>query len=159
MTGAAVGATPSGHREPGQEPGPGEPTPGAPERGEAVVAVLLRAGRVLVVRRGPGVDRPGHWQPVSGRVEVGETQREAVLREVREEVGLTVEPLAKVWECATDDGRFRLHWWTARAEHGEVVPDPDEVAEARWIAPEEFPTLTPVFDGDVEFFTQVLPRL
>ncbi|WP_329341252.1 NUDIX domain-containing protein [Streptomyces sp. NBC_00663] len=126
---------------------------------QAIVAVLLRGDRVLVVRRAPGVARPGYWQPLSGKLEPGETQREAVIREVREEVGLTVVPLAKVWESQTDDGVFRLHWWTARADDGEVVPDPAEVADTRWITPAEFPALDPVFEGDLEFFDRVLPGL
>ncbi|WP_406205709.1 MULTISPECIES: NUDIX domain-containing protein [unclassified Streptomyces] len=126
---------------------------------EAIVAVLLRADRVLAIRRGPAVARPGYWQPLSGRIEPGETQREAVVREVREEVGLAVVPLAKVWESETDDGRFRLHWWTANAETGDIVPDPGEVAEARWVTPEEFLSLDPVFEGDREFFERILPTL
>ncbi|MER6419165.1 NUDIX domain-containing protein [Streptomyces sp. NPDC001137] len=126
---------------------------------EAIVAVLRRGDRVLAIRRGPGVSRPGYWQPLSGKVEQGETQEQAVVREVREEVGLTVSPLAKVWESETDDGLFRLHWWTADATDGEVVPDPVEVAETRWVTPEEFLALTPVFDGDREFFERILPGL
>ncbi|MFF5480649.1 NUDIX domain-containing protein [Streptomyces sp. NPDC012935] len=126
---------------------------------EAIVAVLLRADRILAIRRGPAVARPGYWQPLSGKVEPGETQREAVVREVREEVGLTVAPMAKVWESETDDGRFRLHWWTANAETGDVVPDPGEVAEARWVTAEEFLSLDPVFEGDREFFERILPAL
>ena len=126
---------------------------------EAIVAVLRRGGRVLAIRRGPGVPRPGYWQPLSGKVEPGETQEQAVVREVREEVGLTVSPLAKVWESETDDGLFRLHWWTADATTGEILPDPVEVAETRWVTPEEFLALTPVFDGDREFFERILPGL
>ncbi|MGW2724514.1 NUDIX domain-containing protein [Streptomyces sp. NPDC001492] len=126
---------------------------------QAIVAVLRRNGRVLAIRRGPGVSRPGYWQPLSGKVEPGETQEQAVVREVREEVGLTVSPLAKVWESETDDGLFRLHWWTADATTGEIVPDPVEVAETRWVTPEEFLALTPVFDGDREFFERILPGL
>lgn len=128
-------------------------------RREAIVAVLLRADRLLAVRRGPAVARPGYWQPVSGKIEPGETQREAVVREAREEVGLSVVPLAKVWESETDDGTFRLHWWTANAETGDVVPNPREVGEARWVTPEEFLSLDPVFEGDREFFERILPGL
>ncbi|MFR0353819.1 NUDIX domain-containing protein [Streptomyces sediminimaris] len=129
------------------------------ERREAIVAVLRRAGRVLAVRRGPTVPRPGYWQPLSGKVEPGETQEQAVVREVFEEVGLTVCPGAKVWESETDDGCYRLHWWTADADSGEVVPDPVEVAETRWVTPTEFLALEPVFDGDREFFERILPTL
>ncbi|MFC8518847.1 NUDIX domain-containing protein [Streptomyces sp. NPDC057257] len=126
---------------------------------EAIVAVLRRGGRVLAIRRGPSVSRPGYWQPLSGKLEPGETQQEALVREVREEVGLSVSPGAKVWESETDDGRFRLHWWTADAHQGEIVLDPVEVAETRWVTPEEFLALTPLFEGDREFFEDILPTL
>lgn len=126
---------------------------------DAVVAVLLDAGRVLVIRRGPEVLSPGYWTLPSGRVEPAESQPEALVREVREELGLTVAPVAKVWECDTDDGAFRLHWWLAEVIDGELAPDPDEVAEARWLPPGEFKRLDPTFDGDHEFFDEVLPGL
>ncbi|MGI5453199.1 NUDIX domain-containing protein [Streptomyces sp. CA-249302] len=126
---------------------------------DAIVAVLRRDDRVLAIRRGPTVSRPGYWQPLSGKLEPGETQQQALVREVHEEVGLTVTPGAKVWESETDDGHFRLHWWTADADHGEIVPDPVEVAETRWVTPEEFLTLAPIFDGDREFFERILPSL
>lgn len=127
----------------------------------AVVAVVVRAGQVLVIRRAAGVARPGYWTPPSGRVEPGERQPDAVVREVREEVGLAVRAEAKVWECDTDDGRFRLHWWTATpvAEGGELVCDPQEVSAARWIRPEQFRELHPTFAAHHRFFTGVLPGL
>ena len=126
---------------------------------EAIVAVLRRGDRVLAIRRGPAVARPGYWQPLSGKVEPGETQQEALIREIHEEVGLTVTADAKVWESETDDGQFRLHWWTADATAGEVIPDPGEVADTRWVTPEEFLALTPIFEGDREFFERILPNL
>jgi 8-oxo-dGTP pyrophosphatase MutT (NUDIX family) len=127
---------------------------------EAIVAVLRRADRVLVIRRGPDSARSGYWAPLSGKLEPGETQEEALVREVHEEVGLTVSPLSKVWESVTDDGTFRLHWWTAtETGNGTIVPDPGEVSEVRWVTPTEFLTLAPLFDADREFFEHVLPGL
>ncbi|MEV5532194.1 NUDIX hydrolase [Streptomyces prunicolor] len=127
---------------------------------EAIVAVLRRADRVLVIRRGPDSARSGYWAPLSGKLEPGETQEEALVREVHEEVGLTVSPLSKVWQSETDDGVFRLHWWTAtETGNGTIVPDPGEVSEVRWVTPAEFLTMTPLFDADREFFAQVLPGL
>jgi len=101
----------------------------------AVVAVVTRDGEVLVIRRAAGVPRPGYWTPVSGRIQPGEGQPEAVAREVREEVGLRVTPRAKVWECDTDDGRFRLYWWLATAAPGDLSLDQAEVSDALWIPP------------------------
>ena len=126
---------------------------------EAVVAVLREADRTLVIRRGPMVRAAGYWCPLSGTIEPGESHEEALVREVKEEVGLDVTPLAKVWECETDAGDFLLHWWTARVERGRIEPDPAEVDEARWVTSDEFLRLEPTFAGDREFFRQVLPRL
>ncbi|MFJ9630496.1 NUDIX domain-containing protein [Streptomyces sp. NPDC091280] len=127
---------------------------------EAIVAVLRRADRVLVIRRGPDSARSGYWAPLSGKLEPGETQEEALVREVHEEVGLAVAPLAKVWQSETDDGTFRLHWWTAtETGNGTIVPDPGEVSEVRWVTPTEFLTMTPLFDADREFFERILPNL
>ncbi|MCH7232285.1 NUDIX hydrolase [Glycomyces sp. L485] len=126
---------------------------------EAIVAVLRRGGKVLVIRRGPEARRPGYWAPLSGTIEPGESQSDALVREVREEVGLEVAPSAKVWESSTDDGSFVLHWWTAEAEPGEVVPDPGEVSETQWVTPEEFLAMVPIFEGDREFFERILPTL
>jgi 8-oxo-dGTP pyrophosphatase MutT (NUDIX family) len=126
---------------------------------EAIVAVLRRADRVLVIERGPKARRPGYWAPLSGTLEPGETQEEALVREVREEVGLTVSPLAKVWESETDDRLFRLHWWTAEAGTDDVVADPGEVSDVRWVTAEEFLAMDTVFDGDREFFERILPGL
>jgi 8-oxo-dGTP pyrophosphatase MutT (NUDIX family) len=126
---------------------------------DAVVAVLRRDGRILVIRRGPKAILSGYWAPLSGRVEPGESQETAVVREVREEVGLRARALAKVWECDTDDGQIRLHWWTVEAEPGVLDVDPGEVSEARWIHPDEFVALDPTFAGDRVFFAKVLPTL
>jgi 8-oxo-dGTP pyrophosphatase MutT (NUDIX family) len=66
---------------------------------EAVVAVITKEKKVLIIQRGADVPFPGYWAPLSGKMEPQEDQAEAVVREVREEVGLTVRPVRKVWEC------------------------------------------------------------
>jgi 8-oxo-dGTP pyrophosphatase MutT (NUDIX family) len=126
---------------------------------QAVVAVILRDGRFLAIQRGPAVPYSGWWAPPSGRIEPGETQAEAVAREVAEELGLDVEPLAKVWECPTDDGRYTLHWWTAHPRTTDLELHPGEVSAARWVTPAEYLALEPAFAGDREFAASVLPGL
>ncbi|BBC35790.1 hypothetical protein SGFS_070840 [Streptomyces graminofaciens] len=133
--------------------------PGREGQRDAVVAVLRRGDRVLVIERGPEARRSGYWAPLSGKVEPGESQAEALVREVREEVGLKVSPLAKVWESETDDRRFRLHWWTADVAEGEVVAQPGEVSDARWVTVGQFLELEPTFAEDRQFFERVLPEI
>jgi NADH pyrophosphatase NudC (nudix superfamily) len=126
---------------------------------EAIVAVVRRRERVLVIQRGPLARLPGYWAPLSGTLEPGETQEHALVREVHEEVGLRVSPTARVWESQTDDGAFRLHWWTAEADNGEIKMHQGEVSDVRWVTSEEFSLLQPVFATDRVFFNAVLPRL
>jgi 8-oxo-dGTP diphosphatase len=126
---------------------------------QAVVAVLRREDRLLVIKRASGVILPGYWTPPSGRIEQGETHEQALIREVEEELGVKATPIAKVWECPTDDGEFLLHWWTADIDSHELCLDPTEVADARWVTCEEFLELEPTFFGDRDFITNVLPTL
>jgi 8-oxo-dGTP diphosphatase len=123
------------------------------------VVLRDREGRVLVIRRGPRARRSGYWAPPSGELEPGESTEQAIIREMREETGLDVAPGAKVWECATDDGRYRLHWWTAGALSRELRLDPGEAAEGRWVSADEFAALSPIFPAHLEFFRNVLPTL
>jgi 8-oxo-dGTP pyrophosphatase MutT (NUDIX family) len=118
---------------------------------DAIVAILEREGRYLVGKRSPWKPvAPGYWCPISGRVEPGEAQADAVVREVFEEVGLRVRALRKVAQCDTHDGGAVLHWWLA-----ELLDDApaqlmnDEHTELRWLTPEELATLTPVFAEDI----------
>src|SRR5262245_38530257 len=121
------------------------------------MAVIERGDAVLAIQRGPRGPYSGYWSLPSGRIEPGETQAAAVMREVAEEVGLAVSPGAKVWECPTDDGKFLLHWWTARpaGSSAELTLDPREVSAARWVTAAEFLALEPGFAGDREFFARV----
>lgn len=107
----------------------------------AVSAAVIRDGKVLIVRRA----RPpagGLYTLPGGGVEVGETLIEAVLREVREETALTIEPIALAGyreAIARDgDGRVERHFvilpFAARWIAGEATLN-DELSEAIWLDP------------------------
>ena len=61
-----------------------------PSRVEVVCAVVVRAGRILLVRRAPGKEFGGLWCCPGGKVDAGETPARALVRELREEVRLIV---------------------------------------------------------------------
>jgi 8-oxo-dGTP diphosphatase len=126
---------------------------------EAVVAVITRGKKVLIIQRSADVPYPGYWAPLSGKIEPQEDQAEAVVREVREEVGLTVRPVRKVWECTAASGTHKLHWWLAEWVSGDLRPDPREVAHARWLDVEEVLRLERTFEVDREFFKSVFQLL
>ena len=109
----------------------------------AVSAAIFRDGRVLIVRRA----RPpahGLYTLPGGGVELGETLEQAIIREVREETGLAITPLALVGfrEALARDaaGRVERHFvilpFAARWIAGEVALS-EELAEAHWRKPDE----------------------
>ena len=124
---------------------------------EAIVAVVQKRDRVLVIERSQDVPCPGYWAPPSGKVEPGEHQEMTVVREVREEVGLEVRPVRKIWECVAATGTHLLHWWLAEWIEGELTPDPREANDARWVTPEEYFAFDKTFEGDRLFFREILP--
>ena len=96
------------------------------------------AGRLLLIRRGHDPHR-GLWSLPGGRIEAGESPEQAVVREVREETGLTCalrEELTPV-EYTDPKGRPKtVRYWRMDPVGGEFTPN-DEVDELRWLAPED----------------------
>ena len=113
----------------------------------AVSAAIIRDGRVLIVRRA----RPpasGIFTLPGGVVEVGETLHQALVREIKEETGMTIEPVALAGhrEMIARDagGRIERHFiilaFAARWIAGEPKLN-EELAEARWLRPDEIAPL------------------
>jgi ADP-ribose pyrophosphatase YjhB (NUDIX family) len=104
----------------------------------AVGAVIVHEGRVVLVRRG-SEPLKGHWTLPGGVLEVGETLVEGVVREVREETGLLVEPLQLVElvdRIHREAGRIRYHYviadYLCRVTGGELRAASDADA-VRWV--------------------------
>jgi ADP-ribose pyrophosphatase YjhB (NUDIX family) len=104
-----------------------------------VGAIILRGDEVLVVRRG-APPQAGLWSIPGGAVELGEGLQEALIREIAEETGVTVEILGLA--TALDriyldlHGRVEYHYvlldYCCTYRSGEPRADSD-VLEARWV--------------------------
>lgn len=124
---------------------PSREYPDSPRVG--VGAVVLREGRVLLVRRGVA-PASGLWAIPGGALELGETLREAAEREILEETGITIRAGEPIFTCDVcqrdDDGRVRFHYvivdLAADYVSGEVL-GADDALEARWVAPGEIENL------------------
>jgi ADP-ribose pyrophosphatase YjhB (NUDIX family) len=112
-----------------------------------VGAVVAEQSRVLLIRRG----QPpllGEWSLPGGLLECGETLREAVVREAREETGLLVETgeMLGVYErlIRDEEGRLRYHYvlidFLCRPVSGDLNAGSD-AADVRWFKRDELPAL------------------
>ena len=103
-----------------------------------VVAGLIREGdRILICQRPAGKARGLLWEFPGGKVEAGESKEAALVRECREELGVTLE-VGKVYAELTHeypDVTVRLTLFEARIAEG--VPRRIEHADIKWIKPEE----------------------
>ena len=107
----------------------------------AVSAAIFRDGRVLIVRRARAPAKGIYTLP-GGGVELGETLEQAVIREIREETALDIEPIELVGfrqAIARDaGGRVERHFvilpFAARYVAGEVSLN-EELSEAHWLDP------------------------
>ncbi len=108
------------------------------------VGAVIRdaAGRLLLIRRGhePGA---GLWSLPGGRIEPGESDQQAVVREIAEETGLAVTCgglLGSATLPGTAGTIIEVRDYRAVVTGGELRAG-DDAADARWVAPGEMATL------------------
>ncbi len=132
------------------------PIPDQGGRRGAVAICPRDDGRLLVIRRAAGVIAPLMFCFPGGGLEPGESEAEALVREIREEIGVTIHPLWRIWQCRTD-WNVELAWWLARWNAGEEpVANPAEVASIHWFTPAEMAAQSALLPSNREFLDRVL---
>jgi len=127
-----------------------EKIPETPGR-RGAVAIVVREGRMLVIRRSRHVIAPLCYCFPGGGIEDGETEEAAVVREVYEEIGIRIRPLRRLWQCVTA-WKVDLAWWLADIHGADVaVPNPLEVESVHWFTPREMASLSELLDSNREF--------
>ncbi|MFF1542887.1 (deoxy)nucleoside triphosphate pyrophosphohydrolase [Streptomyces sp. NPDC058291] len=122
------------------------------ERIVVVGAALLDDGRLLAARRSAPPELAGRWELPGGKVEPGERPDAALVRELREELGVEAETLGPVpgeWPLRSP---YVLRVWTARLRPGSPAPAPLQDHDAlRWLTPDEV--------WDVDWLDQDVPAV
>lgn len=109
-----------------------------PMAGTVVAAAIVHDGKVLAAQRCAPAALAGLWEFPGGKVEPGETEFEALIRECQEEIGVTITPQRFLGEVPNPYGQGSVRLWSA------VLTNPDsglpvalEHLELRWLGAEE----------------------
>ena len=110
-------------------------------------------GRLLMIKRGhePGA---GLWSIPGGRIEPGETDAEAVAREMTEETGLTVQVgrlIGRVRRPGLNGAVVDIRDYAATVTGGTLRPG-DDAVDARWVAPGDLGSLE-ITEGLIDALT------
>lgn len=118
-------------------------------------AVIRRNGKVLAGQRRRDGRHPLKWEFPGGKVEPGESPREALVRELREELSIDAKigaELARYRYRYPDGCSVDLVFFSVEQFAGEPVSHAFE--QIRWVEPEALPSLD-FLEGDVAFVRQL----
>ena len=104
------------------------------------VIVLIRKGHEVLMARSPNF-MPGLYGLIAGFVEPGESAEAAVIREIREEVGIEVRNITYFGTQAWPFPNSLMIGFTAEYDSGDIQPDGFEIEDAKWFSVENLPVL------------------
>lgn len=104
---------------------------------EVVAALIWEGSRFLICQRPRHKARGSLWEFVGGKVEPGETKADALVRECREELGVTVGVGEAFMEVTHEYPDLTVHLTLFNAEIASGTPQKLEHNDIRWISPEE----------------------
>jgi 8-oxo-dGTP diphosphatase len=106
-----------------------------------VVAVALvdADGRVLIAQRPEGKSMAGLWEFPGGKIEAGESPEDALIRELREELGIAVQEacLAPFTFASHSYPDFQLLMPLYVCRRWEGAPHPRHHAALKWVRPKD----------------------
>ena len=121
---------------------------------EVVAALIWERGRFLICQRPAHKARGMLWEFVGGKVEPGETREEALIRECREELAITLSVGAVYMDVIHAYPDLTVHLTLFSASIADGVPQKLEHNDIRWITPAEIPAYT-FCPADEEILTKI----
>ena len=109
---------------------------------EVVAALIWDKGRFLACQRPESKARGGLWEFVGGKVEPGETKRQALIRECREELGITVSVGEAFLELTHSYPDLTIHLTVFHASIAEGTPRLLEHQAMCWVTAKEAETMS-----------------
>ena len=113
-----------------------------PRRLEVVAAKIVRKdGRMLFCRRPAGKHHAGLWEFPGGKLQPGETTRQAIVRECQEELAVTLKANAICADATETDGTRTLHLMLLDCRIADGTPTALEHSALQWLNADEAATL------------------
>ncbi len=123
-----------------------------------VAAALIWQGETFMICQRPAHKARGLlWEFVGGKVEPGETGEQALIRECREELAVTVAVRDVFMEVVHEYPDLTVHLTLFNAVIAEGVPQMLEHNDIRWITPREIPEYA-FCPADVEILKEIMAR-
>ena len=104
---------------------------------EVVGAAIIKEEKVLAMQRSEQMTLPGMWEFPGGKVEADETEQEALIREIKEELNVTINILNYINEASYDYdfGTVQLKVYTAEIISGQITLE--EHSDGKWVTADE----------------------
>ena len=103
----------------------------------AVVAAIIRNSKdqLLITKRPAHVHLGGMWEFPGGKVDEGENDQQALVREIRAETGLDVRVGKLFWQEIAEfpEKTVRLNFYTCNLSREPQTVIPDEIDDYRWV--------------------------
>ncbi len=127
----------------------------------AACALIDPDGRVLISQRPPGKAHSGMWEFPGGKIEPGEHPEGAIVRELREELGVEpcercLQPFAFSSHPLGDGRHLLMPLYVCRKWDG--FPDPKENQAIAWVMPRDLSTYS-LLPADIPLAAELRDRL
>ncbi len=106
---------------------------------EVVAALIWDKDKFMICQRPEHKTRGLLWEFVGGKLELGETQEQALIRECREELAVTVAVKNVFMDVVHQYPDLTVHLTLFNATIAEGVPQKMEHNDIKWITPKEIP--------------------
>jgi 8-oxo-dGTP diphosphatase len=116
-----------------------------------VAAAIFRDGKVLIAQRPPGKHMAGRWEFPGGKVDPGESEAQALVRELKEELGIVAVASHPFMTASHtyENHEVELSMWIVDDFHGE--PEALDGQEAlKWVRPAEL-LVEDIVEADLPF--------
>ena len=112
---------------------------------EIVLGIVEYNGKFLVVKR---AKKEGSliWAFPGGKIEAGENETQALIREIKEETNIISEPVKKIGERIHPDTHIKSSYLVCKYKSGEIKPNLREVLESKWASPQD---IIKLFSSDI----------